>query len=158
MSEEKVLKINKISDGIVIDHINPGAALEVLSVLKINGRDKLTVSVLMNVPSKKDGTKDIVKVENRKLAKKELDLISIVSPNATINVIEKFEIKEKFSVRIPREVRSIIKCSNQNCVTNSKEPVESRFKVEIEKNSEKFRCHYCERTMDIKEVRESLMK
>ncbi len=158
MSEEKVLKINKISDGIVIDHINPGAALEVLSVLKINGRDKLTVSVLMNVPSKKDGTKDIVKVENRKLAKKELDLISIVSPNATINVIEKFEIKEKFSVRIPRQVRSIIKCSNQNCVTNSKEPVESSFKVEIEKNSEKFRCHYCERTMDIKEVRESLMK
>ena len=56
MSEEKVLKINKIADGIVIDHINPGAALEVLSVLKINGRDKLTVSVLMNVPSRKDGT------------------------------------------------------------------------------------------------------
>lgn len=158
MSEEKVLKINKISDGIVIDHINPGASLEVLSVLKISGRDKLTVSVLMNVPSKKDGTKDIVKVENRKLAKKELDLISIVSPNATINVIEKFQIKDKFSVKIPKEINGIITCNNQNCVTNSKEPVESKFRVEADKGKEKFRCHYCERTMDLRAVRESLMK
>ena len=158
MNEEKVLKINKISDGIVIDHISPGAALEVLSVLKINGRGNLTVSVLMNVPSKKDGTKDIVKVENRKLAKKELDLISIVSPEATINIIQKFEIKDKFKVKIPKEIKNIIKCNNQNCVTNAREPVDSRFGTEIEGGMEKFRCHYCERTMDLKEVRESLMK
>jgi aspartate carbamoyltransferase regulatory subunit len=158
MSDEKTLKINKIEDGIVIDHISPGVALEVLSVLKITGKDKLIVSVLMNVPSQKDGTKDIVKVEIRRLAKKELDLISLVSPDATINIIEKFQIKEKFSVKVPKEISGIIKCSNQNCVTNTKEPVESRFKTEKESDTYNFRCHFCERTMGIKEIRDYLIK
>lgn len=156
MSDEKELRINKISNGIVIDHINQGMALEVLSVLRITGKENLIVSVLMNVPGKKNSAKDIIKVENRKLGKKELDKISLISPNATINVIQDFIIKEKFTVKLPKEIRGIIRCKNENCVTNTREPVESLFNME--KGGEQYRCHYCERTMEMKEIRESLVK
>ncbi len=158
MSEEKELRISKINDGIVIDHINPGTALDVLAVLKINGKEDLTVSVLMNVASKLKLSKDIIKVEKRKLAKKELDRISLISPNATINVVENYGIKDKFTVKLPKEVKGIIKCKNENCVTNTKEPVESYFKLEKEMGKEKYRCHYCERTMEMNEIRESLVR
>ncbi len=156
MSNNTELRISKIANGIVIDHINQGMALEVLSVLKITGKEGLTVSVLMNVQSAKNNTKDIIKVENRKLGKKDLDKISLISPNATINIIQDFSIKEKFTVKLPKEVKGIIKCKNENCVTNTKEPVESLFTVE--RGEEKYRCHYCERTMEMKEIKDSLIK
>ncbi|MGP6206800.1 aspartate carbamoyltransferase regulatory subunit [Cuniculiplasma sp. SKW3] len=158
MSDDKILKINKIGDGIVIDHISPGSSLDVLDVLKITGRDGMTVSLLMNVQSGKVGTKDIVKIERKKLAKKELDKISLVSPKATINVISNYQIKEKFNVEIPDKVVGVIKCSNQNCVTNSKEPVQSVFTKEKGDHEEVFRCHYCDRTMSLQEVRKSIIR
>ncbi len=158
MGDEKVLRINKIGDGIVIDHIEPGNALEVLEVLKISGKDGMTVSLLMNVPSGKVGTKDIVKIEKKKLAKNELDKISLVSPKATINVISDYEIKQKFTVDIPEKVVGVIKCSNQNCVTNSKEPVTTTFTRESSQDGMRFRCHYCDRTMSLSEVKKSIIR
>ncbi|MCL4345623.1 MAG: aspartate carbamoyltransferase regulatory subunit [Candidatus Thermoplasmatota archaeon] len=158
MSEDKVLKINKIGDGIVIDHISPGVSLDVLEVLKITGKEGMTVSLLMNVQSGKVGTKDIIKIEKKKLAKKDLDKISLVSPNATINVISNYEIREKFTVEIPQIVTGVIRCSNQNCVTNSKEPVQTLFQKEKSGDGEVFRCHYCDRTMSLPEVRKSIIR
>ncbi len=158
MTDDKILRINKIGDGIVIDHIAPGSALDVLDVLKISGKDGMTVSLLMNVPSGKVGTKDIVKIEKKRLAKKDLDKISLVSPKATINVISNYQIKEKFEVEIPDTVVGVIKCSNQNCVTNSKEPVQSLFRKERSEHGEVFRCHYCDRTMSLPEVSKSIIR
>lgn len=156
MSDDKELRISKIFNGIVIDHINKGMALDVLSVLKITGKETHIVSILMNVQSRNDDAKDIIKLENRKLGKKELDRISLISPNATINVIQDFMIKDKFTVKLPKEVKGIIRCSNESCVTNTKEPVESLFRME--KGGEQYRCHYCERTMKMDEIKESLMR
>ncbi len=158
MSEEKTLKISKIEDGIVIDHIHPGSALEVLSVLKITGKSGFTVSLLMNVRSSNGNNKDVVKIEKKKLRKKELDLISIISPNATINIVENFAIKEKFNVSLPERVDDIIKCQNQNCVTNAKEPVKTVFTMEKKGDTHLYRCHYCERTMTLEEIRNSITK
>ena len=158
MSEEKTLKISKIEDGIVIDHINPGSAMEVLSVLKITGRSGFTVSLLMNVRTGKGNSKDVVKIEKKKLRKKELDLISMVSPNATINIVENFAIKEKFNVSLPERVDDIIKCQNQNCVTNAKEPVKTVLTMEKKGDNLLYRCHYCERTMTMDEIRNSITK
>src|SRR3990172_9223040 len=59
------LKVTPIRNGTVIDHIPSGRALKVLKVLGISGEGTSTVSVLMHVPSKQRGTKDIVKIEDR---------------------------------------------------------------------------------------------
>ena len=64
---DKELHINKIENGTVIDHIEAGQGLNVLSLLGIEGSDGESVSVIMNFGSNTVGSKDIVKVQNREL-------------------------------------------------------------------------------------------
>jgi len=139
----KTLKITPIKDGTVIDHITPGRALKVLRVLNLPESTSSVVSILMNVMGKK-GKKDIVKIENRELDPKELDKIALIAPKATINIIRDYEVVKKHTVEIPNEVVGITRCSNPTCISNAREPVESRFHV-ISKDPPRIRCYYCER-------------
>jgi len=139
----KELKITPIKDGTVIDHITPGHALKVLHILKIPESGSSVVSVAMNVTGKM-GRKDIVKVEHRELNPKELDKIALIAPKATINIIRDYEVAKKHKVELPSEIVGIAKCSNPTCISNSREPVESRFHV-IGKDPLRIKCYYCER-------------
>lgn len=139
----KELKITPIKDGTVIDHITPGHAVKVLRILKIPESTSSVVSVAMNV-SGKMGKKDIVKVENRELDPKELDKIALIAPKATINIIRDYEVAKKHKVELPDEIFGIAKCSNPTCISNAREPVESRFHV-ISKDPPRIKCYYCER-------------
>jgi aspartate carbamoyltransferase regulatory subunit len=139
----KELKVTPIKDGTVIDHITPGHALKVLHVLKIPETTSSVVSILMNVNGK-SGKKDIVKIENRELDPKELDKIALIAPKATINIIRDYEVVKKHIVEIPDEVVGISKCPNPTCISNAREPVESRFHV-ISKDPPRIKCYYCER-------------
>ena len=105
------------------------------------------VSVLMHVPSKKAGWKDVVKVEDRELDPKEVDKIALISPKATINIIRDFNVAEKHKVRLRDVVRGKARCGNPNCITNLNEPVEPEFNVES-KNPPVLRCIYCDRILD----------
>lgn len=49
---DQTLKISKIKDGTVIDHIPAGKSLKVLSILNITGHINYTVSLGMFVQSK----------------------------------------------------------------------------------------------------------
>jgi aspartate carbamoyltransferase regulatory subunit len=90
------------------------------------------------------GKKDIVKVENRELDPHEVDKIALISPKATINIIRDYDVAEKHRVNLPDEITGIVKCSNPTCVSNSNEPINSRFKV-ISKDPARIKCYYCER-------------
>ena len=84
----KELKISAIQNGTVIDHITAGMALKVLHILGLDVKaPESTVSVIMHVPSRAHGFKDIVKIEDRELKKRELNRIALLSPHATINII-----------------------------------------------------------------------
>ncbi len=137
------LAVSKIRCGTVIDHINAGKALLVLRILGIKPGCSERVLIAMNVPSKKMGKKDIVKVEGKYISEKELDRIALISPNATINLIEEYEVSEKRRVELPPVVEGILTCPNRNCITNSREPIKSRFHVKMEGNRVKVTCHYC---------------
>jgi len=139
----KELKIPLIKDGTVIDHITAGNAVKVLHILGIPKKTTYVVSVAMNVKSK-FGKKDIVKVENRELDPSEVDKIALIAPKATINIIRDYDVAEKHRVNLPDEIKGIVCCSNPTCVSNSKEPVKSRFKV-ISKDPLRIKCYYCER-------------
>ena len=84
---DRELRVSKIRNGTVIDHVSGGQALNVLSILGIDGSAGLGVSVVMNVPSDRLGLKDVVKVEDRELSQSEVDVISLIAPEATINII-----------------------------------------------------------------------
>jgi aspartate carbamoyltransferase regulatory subunit len=144
---KKELKIPRIKNGTVIDHITPGNAVKVLHILGIPEKGSSVVSVAINVKSKM-GKKDIVKVENRELDPNEVDKIALIAPKATINIIRDYEVAEKHKVKLPKEIMGIVKCSNPTCVSNAKrEPVKSRFIV-ITEDPPLIKCYYCEREPD----------
>lgn len=153
--DEQTLKISKIKDGTVIDHIPPGKALKVLSILKIEEKDGNSISIGIRVSSKRLGLKDVIKIENRDLEKFEVDKISLIAPDATISIVKNYEITEKFSVDLPQRLVGIVKCSNSNCITNMKEPVLGEFTL-LSKKPLLLRCNFCERTMTEKEATASL--
>ncbi|MUW14666.1 aspartate carbamoyltransferase regulatory subunit [Halorubrum sp. CBA1125] len=138
MSEHE-LRVSKIRDGTVIDHVESGQALNVLAILGIDGSEGLAVSVGMNVPSDRLGRKDIVKVEGRELSQSEVDVLSLIAPEATINIVREFEVVEKNRVTRPDGVSGVLSCPNRNCITNDDEPVETRFDVV----ADGVRCDYC---------------
>ncbi len=136
------LRVAKIRDGTVIDHITAGYALEVLKILGIKNRVSYIVSVAMNVSSKSLGLKDMVKIEGRELKSKEVDKIALLAPRASINIIRNFRVVDKQLVKLPKIIKEIIKCINPACISNSNEPIKPTFKVEI-KDALQLKCHYC---------------
>ncbi|MDX1745220.1 MAG: aspartate carbamoyltransferase regulatory subunit [Halobacteriales archaeon] len=133
------LRVSKIRNGTVIDHITGGQALNVLVILGIDGESGDTLSIGMNVPSERLGRKDIVKVEGRELSQDEVDVLSLIAPDATINIVRDFDVIDKNRVTRPEEVVGVLSCPNSHCITADGEPVESRFKV----LEEGVRCDYC---------------
>lgn len=137
---KRTLVISTIENGTVIDHIRAGEALTVLRILGITGSTRERVSVATNVTSKAHERKDVVKIEKRELKANEVDRIALVAPNATINIIRDFRVIEKKGVIIPPVLLGVLKCPNPCCITNTNEPVESRFEMHMEKAV----CSYCD--------------
>ena len=138
MSEHE-LRVSKIRNGTVIDHVTAGQALNVLAILGIDGDSGDSVSIGMNVPSGRLGRKDILKVEERELSQSEVDVLSLIAPEATINIVRDYEVVEKNRVERPDHVEGVLSCPNHNCITNENEPVDSAFDV----LPEGLRCTYC---------------
>ena len=136
------LRVSKIKDGTVIDHIRGGYALDVIKILGITGKEKHVITIAINVPSKRFGVKDIVKIEGRAINTQEVNRIALVAPHASINIVRNFRVVEKVEVKLPELIEGIVKCVNPCCISNSDEPVVSKFYV---KNEEPIilKCHYC---------------
>jgi len=139
---EKTLKVQKIEEGTVIDHIAGGKGWEVVRLLGLEEFSG-TVMVLSNVHSKSKGKKDVIKIERKQLDRDEVNKIALVSPSASVNLIKGFEVKKKYNVELENEIIGILKCTNPVCVTRV-EPVKTRFAVEG-KDPLVLRCAYCER-------------
>ncbi|MFB6163354.1 MAG: aspartate carbamoyltransferase regulatory subunit [Halococcoides sp.] len=137
---DRQLRVSKIENGTVIDHINGGQALNVLAILGIDGRAGVPVSVVMHVPSDRLTSKDIVKVEGRELSEAEVDVLSLIAPTATINIIRDYDVVEKRRVIRPDRVTGVLDCPNPHCISTEDEPVESSFEV----LDDAVRCAYCD--------------
>jgi len=138
---DRELRVSKIAEGTVIDHVPGGLALRVLAVLGIDGGRGETVSIGMNVPSDRLGRKDVVKVEDRELSQAEVDVIALLAPEATINIIRDYAVVEKHRVERPEQVSGVLECPTPDCITNAGEPVVPAFDV----LDDGVRCRYCER-------------
>lgn len=150
MSEDK-LKIERIHKGTVIDHIDAGYALTILSLTGLDESPNL-ITIGVNVPSKKYKKKDIIKIEGVFLNETQMQQISILSPNATISLIDDYKVIEKKKVTIPDVIKKLIMCQNATCIVNSqKEPVDTEFLV-LEQKPLKIQCVYCDRIYKLDEI------
>ena len=141
---KKELSVSAIKEGTVIDHIPSDVTLKVADILDLEGI-KSIISIATNLDSKTMGKKGIIKIGGKNLTKEETDKIALIAPDATVNIIQNYDVKKKIKVAIPLTVNKIIKCSNPNCITNN-EKVMTKFDV-LNKVPLKVRCHYCERDM-----------
>ncbi len=134
------LLISPIRNGTVIDHITAGEALNVLKIIGITGTTTESVSVATNVHSGKMGKKDIVKIENRELRKEEVDRIALIAPKASISIIRDFGVFDKKGVEKPGCLIGVVRCPNPGCISNTNEPIESKFEV----RAKGLHCKYCD--------------
>lgn len=137
------LTVSKIRNGTVIDHIPAGRSLAVLKVLGITGYEGLRIAILMNVESKKLGRKDIVKIEEKVVDEREASIISLIAPEATINIVRDFNVVEKRKLRLPEIIKGLLKCPNPLCVTNNDPEALSEF-VKVSEKPLRLRCVYCD--------------
>ncbi|MDT7864949.1 MAG: aspartate carbamoyltransferase regulatory subunit [Thermoproteota archaeon] len=152
MTEEIEMKVTKIRNGTVIDHIPNGRALSVLKLLGLTGKEGLTIALVMNVKSKKIGIKDVVKVENLELEPSLVSRLALIAPTATINIIRDYKVYEKRKIILQDVIENILKCTNPTCISRQpNEPIVSKFKV-ISKNPLKLQCMYCNRYLSENEV------
>lgn len=151
MQTRQELYIRKIKDGTVIDHITPGFALDVLKILGIDGKGGEVVSTAVNVVSKRQERKDIVKIQDRELKPDEVDKIALIAPNATINIIRNYDVASKKLVQFPQTIRGILRCDNPSCISNSREPAEPQFSVD-KRQPIRLKCYFCGHVMEREDV------
>jgi len=150
--QESELLVRRIKEGTVIDHIDEGKGLQVLGALRIDGKDGSLITIALNVPSGKFKKKDIIKVENKFLADDDTNKLAVIAPKATINIIKNYKLVEKRRVSLPNEIDRIFRCSNPDCITNSKEHIESVMDV-IDKDGRVLKCRYCGRVLDVNRLK-----
>lgn len=135
-----MLSINGIKKGIVIDHIKPGIGINIFNFL---GLDKANyrVALIMNVPSIKMGSKDIIKIENE--ISIDLDILGLIDSNITINIIEDEKVKKKYKPHIPTKIENVVKCKNPRCVTSVENNINHKFLL-VNKKEKEYRCDFCD--------------
>lgn len=134
------MHIDSIKDGIVLDHITAGNAMKIYNLL---GLDKLecTVAIIKNVPSKKVGKKDIIKIDSN--FDVNLEVLGYVDPGTTIDIIHDSKLVEKKHVDLPDTLHSVIKCKNPRCITSVESNLEQVFTL-TDRENKVYRCIYCE--------------
>ena len=134
------MRIDPIKNGIVIDHIDAGKGMAVYNFLSLGDLD-CTVALIKNVPSKKTGKKDIIKID----AALELDfnVLGYIAPEVTVNIIKDGITVEKKRLELPETVKNVIKCKNPRCITSIEQEIDHVFKL-VDKENRIYRCIYCE--------------
>jgi aspartate carbamoyltransferase regulatory subunit len=154
MKEETSLIVTRIKNGTVIDHIDGGNALHVLKALEIDGKEGDVITIALNVPSGKLKKKDIIKLENKFLEEDDTNKLAVIASSSTVNIIKNFQLVEKRLVSLPDEITRIFRCSNLDCITNSKEHLEPVMDV-VDKDNLVLKCRYCNRLLDVNQLKHS---
>ena len=132
--------IGEIKNGIVLDHITAGKAMDIYNILKLGDLD-CTVAMIKNADSPKLGKKDIIKIST--LLDLDLDVLGYLDPGITVNVIRNSEVAERRKVALPERVVGVIKCKNPRCITSIEQEIVHEFKL-TDREKKVYRCIYCE--------------
>ncbi|MGL4768907.1 MAG: aspartate carbamoyltransferase regulatory subunit [Mycoplasmoidaceae bacterium] len=146
------LKLSSIKNGVVIDHIKNYSTKNIFNMLNI---EKLGVasSMALNLNSSKLGMKGIIKIESKILTPEEINKISFLSPDCTINLIENYLVVKKIIPETPRESKNILKCKNTNCISNNERSIYTSFLHFSKDNDYYAQCYFCERTYQLSILR-----
>ena len=135
-----MLNIGGLTEGVVLDHIRAGGSMAIYNYLHLEDLD-CSVAIIKNAKSNKMGKKDIIKIEGKNTL--DLDMIAVLDPTITINIIEDGKIVEKRALRLPDTVTGIIRCRNPRCITSVEHQLPHTFRL-ADPDKGIYRCIYCE--------------
>ena len=135
------LNVGKLSEGFVLDHIEAGKSMEIYKYLHLDKLD-CCVAIIKNAKSSKMGKKDIIKIECP-IDFMDLDILGFIDHNITVNIIQNEQIVEKKLLKLPAEIKNVIRCKNPRCITSIEQGLDRIFILTDEEN-QVYRCKYCE--------------
>ena len=135
-----MLNIDKIRNGIVIDHIKSGQGIRIFNWLGLD-KSPYTVAFVVNASSQRMERKDVIKVDNT--IDINFDVLGLIDPNITVNIIQDEKVTEKIKLKMPEKVKDVILCKNPRCISSTEKYIAHIFYLE---NSEErtYRCEYCD--------------
>ncbi len=134
------MRVDAIKNGLVIDHITAGKAMEIVGLLKLDELD-CPIAIIKNAPSKRLIKKDIIKID----ADIELnfEILGYIDPDVTVNVNKNGEIVEKKHAPLPETLNNVISCKNPRCISSCEQELPHIFKL-TDRENRVYRCLYCE--------------
>ena len=129
-----------LKDGIVLDHITAGKAMQIYETLKL-GRLDCSVAMIQNADSPKMGKKDIIKIGT--LMDLDLDILGYIDPGITVNIVRDGKVDKRYHLHLPERIVGVIKCKNPRCITSVEVNAVHEFRL-ADKEKKIYRCIYCE--------------
>ncbi|MBM6967386.1 aspartate carbamoyltransferase regulatory subunit [Pseudoramibacter alactolyticus] len=135
-----MINVSQIKKGIVIDHVEAGHGFHIYKALHLDALSDPVV-LLTNIPSKKMGVKDMIKIETD--FELNMDVLGLIDPYVTVNFVRDGQVVAKQSLTLPREVTGIMQCKNPRCITNY-EKVDAVHFYLVDEEKKIYRCEYCD--------------
>lgn len=133
------MNVDSIKNGVVLDHIQAGRGMQIFEALHLDALD-CPVALIKNVPSKKMGKKDIIKIDAD--IPLDLDIVAYMNPDITVNVIRDSKVEKKH-LSLPETLTDVVKCKNPRCISTTEQELPQIFKL-ANRESRVYRCLYCE--------------
>ena len=144
-----MLNIDKIKNGIVIDHIKAGQGIKVFNWLGLH-KTPYTVAFVINAASKALGKKDVIKIDNDITIN--FDVLGLIDPNITVNIIKDESITHKEKLKLPDKVENVLICKNPRCITSTEKYIPHVFHLE-NRELQTYRCEYCDEIRSAEDFR-----
>ena len=134
------MNVDSIKNGIVIDHIKAGQGMNLYQLLNLDALD-CNIALIKNVPSKKMGKKDVLKIYG--VIDLNFDVLGYLDPGITVSIIENGEVIRRISLDLPEQVEGVLRCKNPRCITSCEQELPHVFKL-TDRKKKVYRCIYCE--------------
>ena len=137
---DRSMQVDRIENGIVIDHIKAGNSVKIYNYLALAELD-CAVAIIKNVKSKRYGFKDLIKIENN--LDIDLEALGYLDPGATVTIIKDGAIIDKKILSLPDRITNIVKCKNPRCISSIEQDLDHVFELS-DHAREVYRCVYCQ--------------
>ena len=107
--------VSPINNGIVLDHITAGKAMEIYDILHLDSL-KCAVAIIRNCSSKKMGRKDILKIDE--IIDLDFDILGYIDPGITVNIIKDGKIADRLHLARPEKIEKLIECEIPRCIAS----------------------------------------
>ncbi|MDR1257186.1 MAG: aspartate carbamoyltransferase regulatory subunit [Spirochaetaceae bacterium] len=148
MSGDKLI-IDKIKNGVVIDHIKAGQGVRIFDWLSL-GKSAHTIAFVVNAVSPQMGRKDIIKIYDT--ININYDILGLIDPNIKVSIIENEIITQKITLQLPERVENVLFCKNPRCITSTEKYIPHIFHI-ADREAEIYRCEYCDETRGAEDFR-----